>query len=281
MGSLFRSVCGLGSAVLGDRNNGAAMVKVRLGGHWVEYYDAIDSLPVERYHRYQKALLVDSGIGADIASFDQRIERARRFLMKGDTEQAQRELSNLRQCVYMIQQELSPKHLAFAALVHSIDGKRCEDFSEDGLRGIVATLSGAEVKELASVLDSVKKKIDGELSLYFPSLFNQSDIKEYYDLMKRRTLAVLNNIVNGVEVPDGSDEVEKLTTVLVTYASARAFDGANGVEVQYDKNFENLCLALSSQLNISPKRCSVLEFYNAFDYLQQKMKRELRERAKK
>ena len=120
------------------------------------------------------------------------------------------------------------------------------------------------------------------MTLYFPSLFNQSDIKEYFDLLKKRTLAVLQNIIDGVDIPDGTPAVDKLTTELITYSNPKNFSGPEGAEIQYDRQFENLCLALSSQLNILPKKCSVLEFYNAFDYLQQKAKREERDnRAKR
>lgn len=258
------------------------MQTVKIGKHTVEYFDAIDALPITRFHRYQKAMLIDAGIGADIQSFDQRIERMRRFLMSGKNDKAQIELENMRQCVHFIQQGIAPKHLAFAALVYKIDGQICEDLSDDGLQKIVAMLSDGTTKELTEQLDSVKKKIDNELTLYFPALFNQSDIKEYFDLLKKRTLAVLQNIIDGVEIPDGTPAIDKLTTELITYSNPKSFTGPEGTEIQYDRQFENLCLALSAQLNILPKKCSVLEFYNAFDYLQQKAKREQRDnRAKR
>lgn len=253
------------------------MVTVKIGKHTVEYFDAIDAIPITRFHRWQKALLIDAGIGADIQSFDQRIERTRRFLMAGKNDKAQIELENMRQCIFLIQQEISPKHLAFAALVHKIDGKVYDDLSDDGLRKIVELLSDGTTKELTEQMDSVKKKIDNELTLYFPALFNESDIKEYFDLLKKRTLAVLQNIIDGVKIPDETPGVDKLTTALITYSNPKSFSGSDSLEIQYDRQFENLCLALSSQLNILPKKCSVLEFYNAFDYLQQKAKREQRE----
>lgn len=250
------------------------MVTAKIGKHTVEYFDAIDALPIVRFHKYQKALLVDAGIGADINAFDQRIERARRYLLTGQNDKARIELENLRQCVYLIQQDLQPKYLAFAALVYKIDGKIYDDLSDDSLLAIVQMLSEGTTGEVAEQLSSVKKKIDSQLTLYFPAMFNLSDIKEYYALLKRRTVAVLQNIIDGVEVPDQTHEVDKLTTALITYSHPKLYSGTDGVEIQYDRQFENLCLALSSQLNITPKRCSVLEFYNAFDYLQQKAKKE-------
>ena len=124
-------------------------------------YDAIDELPIVRFHKYQKMLLIDAGVGADIAAFDQRIERVRRFLLAGQADKAGQELENLRQCVYFIQTDVSPKHRAFAALVTKIDGQSFEDVSDDSLNAILQKLNDAPENELAAQLDAVKKKIDG------------------------------------------------------------------------------------------------------------------------
>ena len=271
----------VGRAGLFNSNCPGIMVTVKIGKHTVEMYDTIEELPIVRFHKYQKLLLIDAGIGADIMAFDQRIEKTRRYLMDGKPEKAQQELENLRQTVYFIQTGINPKHRAFAALVTKIDGRDCNDLSDVALTELLETLQDVPEKELTAQLEAVKKKIDGELRLYFPGLFADSEIKEYYDLLKRRTIAVLQNIIDGVPIPDQTSAVDKLTTALITYSNPNSFSGTEGLEIQYDRQFENLCLALSSQLNILPKKCSVLEFYNAFDYLQQKNKRLEREQRSK
>ena len=255
------------------------MQTVKIGKHTVEYYDTIEELPIVRFHKYQKMLMVDAGVGSDIAAFDQRIEKARRFLIAGKSDQAQLELENLRQCVFLIQSELSPNHLAFAALVSSIDGKPCTDLSDEGLRKVHETFANLPEKDLTAQLEAVKKKIDEELMLYFPALFNDADIKEYYDILRQRTLAVLNGIVSGEPSPETTDSVERLTTALITYSNPKLFTGSEGVEIQFDRQFENLCLALSEQLHVEPKKYSVLEFYNAFDFVKERAKEA--ERAQK
>lgn len=249
------------------------MVTVKIGKHTVEMYDAIDELPIVRFHKYQKLLLVDAGIGADITAFDQRIEKTRRFLMDGNTDEAKKELSNLRNCVWMIQNGVNPRNRAFAALVAKIDGRECSDMADDALEKILDTLKDAPIKDVTAQLEAVKKKIDGELMLYFPALFNDASVKEYYDILKRRTLAVLKNIVAGMDNPDETAEIEKLTTALITYTKPQLFNGPESVEIQFDRQFENLCLALSEQLHVKPKEYTVLEFYNAFDFLQDRAKK--------
>lgn len=255
------------------------MVTTKIGIHSVEMYDAIDELPIVRFHKYQKMLLIDAGIGSDITAFDQRTEKARRYLADGKPEKASTELENLRLAVHLIQQDISPKHRAFAVLVKSIDGAPCDDLSDAGLDAVLEKLKSSPIRAIAEALGGVKKKIEDELVSYFPRLFNDSEVKEYFDILRRRTLAVLNNIVAGLPQPDRTDEVEKLTTRLITYSNPKVFSGSDGMEIQYDRQFETLCLSLSEQLHVEPKKMSVLEFYNAFDFVQERAKS--RERGQK
>ncbi len=262
----------VGRAGLFNSNRPGIMVTVKIGKHTVEMYDTIEELPIVRFHKYQKLLLVDAGIGSDIAAFDQRIEKTRRFLMAGKPEQAQQELENMRQCVFLIQSGVNPKHRAFAALITKIDGHDCTDIGDDALAAITEKLNDVPESELTAQLEAVKKKIDGELTLYFPALFNDSDVKEYYDILRKRTLEILNGIVAGVDDPAGAEIVDKLTTALITYSNPKMFTGSDGVEIQFDRQFENLCLVLSEQLHVEPKKYSVLEFYNAFDFVKERAK---------
>lgn len=268
-----------GRADLFNDNNPRIMVTAKIGTHTIEFYDTIEELPIVRFHKYQKLLLIDAGIGSDIASFDQRLLKAREFLVANKPEQAQQELENVRQCVYMIQTGLSPKHRAFAALVTKLDGRDCTDIGDDALAAITETLNDVPQRELTAQLDAVKKKIDGELMAYFPALFNDSDVKEYYDLLRKRTLEVLNGIVAGKKDPEATKIVSQLTTALITYSNPQLFTGSYGVEIQFDRQFENLCLVLSEQLHVEPKKYSVLEFYNAFDFVKERAKQA--ERAQK
>lgn len=262
----------VGRADLFNADNPGIMVTAKIGKHTVEFYDTIEELPIVRFHKYQKLLLIDAGIGSDITAFDQRIEKTRRFLMAGKHEQAQQELENMRQCVFLIQSGVNPKHRAFAALVTKIDGQDCTDIGDDALAAITEKLNDVPESELTAQLEAVKKKIDGELTLYFPALFNDSDVKEYYDLLRKRTLEILNGIVAGVDDPAGAEIVDKLTTALITYSNPKLFTGSDGVEIQFERQFENLCLVLSEQLHVEPKKYSVLEFYNAFDFVKERAK---------
>ncbi len=267
------------SSVLFNPHNAECMVTLKIRKHTVKIYDSIDELPIVRFHKYQKYLLIDSGIGGTIAQLDQRLEKTRRFLIAGKPEQAQRELENMRQCVYMIQQEMSPRHLSFAALVAELDGKERTDLSDAALMKLLNEINDITEKELTDQLDSVKKKIDAELVLYFPGLFNDSQVKEYYGLLRQRTKAILDNIARGAAIPDATKDVSELTTKLITYSNPQVFTGSESAEIQFEREFENLCLLLAGELNVSPKEFTVMEFYNAFIFLQEKAKS--REKAQK
>lgn len=245
------------------------MKKITFGKHIVEYYDSIDELPVVRFHKWQKFVMIDSGIGADISAFDQHIEKARRYVKLGQADNAEKELMNLRQSVYFIQNELSPAHLAFAALVKSLDGKECTDTSDNALQELCRRFAEFNIDELAGEVGSVKKKINDELILYFPKIFADSDVKEYYTLMRQRMMLVLDGIIKGAEAPDETAEVEIVNDKLILYSNPRVFQGSEGVEIQFDKQFENLCIVLAQKLNIEAKTKTVLEFYNAFEYISQ------------
>ena len=128
------------------------------------------------------------------------------------------------------------------------------------------------VSDVDATLASVKKKIDSALMLYFPALFEDSTVKEYYNILRRRTLAVLEGIASGAADPEATQEADRITTELMTYSNPRVFSGADGAEVQTDRQFENLCLVLSEQLNVEPKKFTVMEFYNAFDFVKERAK---------
>lgn len=122
-------------------------------------YDAIDELPIKRFHKFNKMLLIDAGIGSDLADFDTHLQRAIIYAGSKTPQMAITELNNLRQNVWMIQTELSPKHLAFATLVRKIDGVEYEDISDDALKKIIEIFADVPVKEITAPIEAAKKKI--------------------------------------------------------------------------------------------------------------------------
>lgn len=248
------------------------MKELQLNGHKVRIYDSIDALPITRFHSYNRMLLVDAGVGSDISDFDNHIERMVRYIRKGDNENAAKELENMRQNVFMIMSGQSVRDLSFACLVASIDDKPCDDMSQEALQRIVETLGGATRGELTEAYQSAKKKIDKDLSLYFPSLFDDVTTREYYDIVKRLTLTNLTRIADG-DSDERKEAAEQLRERLILFQKPKVFTGSEGIEVRHDKEFETMCLAITKETGRDAKRMTVLEYYNAYEYLREKTRK--------
>lgn len=249
------------------------MKNVQIKGMNVELYDSIEDLPIMRFHKYNKMLLVDAGVGSDLSDFDRHIEKVIRYLNSPTPNMATVELENMRQNIYFIQSEVSPRHLAFAVLVKSINGKPRNDLSDDGLQQTMSLFKDVANSEITANLEAVKKKIDDELRLYFPRLFDDATLKEYYDKLKQRTIVVLRTIIDGRATEADAKEIDDITAELITYFNPQTFTGSESVEIRHDRQFENMCLILSQNLHVDPKKFTVLEYYNAFDYIKEQAKK--------
>lgn len=243
----------------------------KIGSHDVVIYDSIDELPMKRFHRFNKMMLVDSGVGSDLTGIDQHLAKIIAFAKTKKIDEVVTEAHNMRMNFYFVINGISPKYLAFAALVAELDGEKCDDISDDGLQKIVDKLSDIEIASLDKVSEDVKKKIEEDLVLYFPQMFEDSTIKEYYDLIRNRTIAQLQLIIH-----DGKggydDEVERITTELMIYNKPNLYSGSESIEVQFDKQFDKMCHIISYHLNVSPKDYTVTEYYSAFDYIKELIK---------
>lgn len=240
------------------------MKEITVNGNRITLYDDIESLPVARFHKYNKMLLLDSGIGSDLSDFAAHIQRAKYYLKTGD-ESALAELDNLMQNVLLIQQELSPKHYAFAVLVAKINGVECDDISDDGLRRTLDRLSDITNAELTAELQSVKKKIDMELAAYFPKLFDDAKVKEYRDDVARRAEMVLEEITRGV---DNTARIAEITGRMIKSSKPKRFGSDGNAEVAHDKNFGTMCLLISQELHAKAEDMTVMQFYTANEYLE-------------
>lgn len=271
----------IGSVLFNSHNPHTLMKTTKIGERAVVLYDSIDELPILRFHAYNKMLLIDAGVGSDLNDWDAHIEKAIRFIRKEKPDLAEKELDNLRQNVYFVQSAISPKYLAFACLVKSVDGTEYNDMTADGLQKVLDLFADAPNAELTAQLEAVKKKIDDELRLYFPRLFDDATLKEYYDKLKQRTIVLLRTIIDGRATEADAKEIDDITAELITYFNPHEFTGSDGVEIKHDRQFENMCLILSQNLHVDPKRFTVLEYYNAFEYIKEQAKKASRQKKPK
>ena len=135
------------------------MKVIDTGKHVIKLYDSVDELPIGAYQRYNKFLLIDAGIGSSVDDFDAHIVKLAKLIGNNEREKAAQELQNMRQNLYMINANISPKYMAFAALVYSIDGQKIEAVSDDDYGELLAKIQEMPHSLLTKTLDWLKKKL--------------------------------------------------------------------------------------------------------------------------
>lgn len=228
----------------------------------VRVYDSIDEMPIVNFQKYNKYLLIDSGIGSDADDIDAHIVKIAKYIKSNNNRKALQELQNMRQNIYMVNSEISPKYLAFAALIHSIDGKEVNDLSDDGLKKLLQDLKEIKHSKVIDFLLWLKKKVTSELEMYFPGDFVNPKEKDAYDKLKQRTLLVLDSMINDT---DNSEQIETIDMIMLNMHSPKSYIGSESVEVKYDKQFESTCLLIAQKTNMDARKMTVLQFYNAID----------------
>lgn len=245
------------------------MITSKVNNHTIEIFDSIDDLPIRRFQKYNKYMLIDSGVGSDLQDVLDHIDRTMKYI-KASPNMAITELNNMRQALYLVSEEMSPKYMAFAVLVNKIDGKPADDLTDAGLRRVLETLNEAKKGWLDGIINSVKKKMDKELTLYFPGKFEDASTKEYFDQLKSHTLLKLQHIITGKDVSEACSNIELRFAMLM---KPRPFFGKKSAEIEYDKQFEDMCLVLAHNLQVQVKDMTVLQFYNALEFLKKQMKK--------
>lgn len=251
------------------------MVKY-LNKHTFELYEAIEDLPITQFHKYSKFLLVEGGIGDSIQDIDAHITKILQFL-KTDVNKAHQEILNMRQCIYMVANELDIHNKATLCLVKSVDGKPWTNFSDSGIEALYKMVGGAKVKEFNEIRNIIQEKIDRELKLYFPKIFENSVEKNYTDLLRKRAMLQLSEMIDG---EDNKEAIEKVTNEIMSRQNPKNFEGSESEEIKFDKQFEDMCLAMSKEFGGMVKGYSVMEFYSAYSRLD-KQQEEIKKRLNK
>ena len=66
------------------------MKTVKINNHELKLYDSIDEMPIVNFQKYNKYIIVDSGLGSDIDSVDEHLVNLAK-LIKSDKDKAQQE----------------------------------------------------------------------------------------------------------------------------------------------------------------------------------------------
>lgn len=250
-----------------------AMKTLIYKGKTIKIYDSIDEMPIVNFQKYNKYLLIDSGIGSDVDDIDAHIVKIAKAIKEGNNGKAIQELQNMRQNINMINSTISPKYMAFAALIYSIDGEELTDLSDDNLKLVLESINKVKHSNIIRLLAEIKKKVSYELEMYFPGEFSNAKEKGAYDKIKNRTLLILESIISDI---DNSEAINTIDASLFSTYIPKVFYGSESVEIKYDKQFENACLLISQKMNCNAKKMTVMQFYNALDNIKLQAEAEMK-----
>lgn len=136
------------------------MIVKRIGRLNIKLYDCIDELPIERYHKFNIYCLLSAGIGNDIESVTSHINSIYSALQRKDFDRLKIQFENYYMSLNMILEHIDTQSIAFACLVHSINGDEITDLSDESLKNISKriTRAGKRVKIL-ELVSEIKKKL--------------------------------------------------------------------------------------------------------------------------
>lgn len=136
------------------------MRTINIPGCEIKLYEDIDEMPVMVYNLFNEYSLKDHNIGSDIEAINRHFERLDFFLARKKTGDAIQERKNMQQTYWNIFNGINFPSLQFACLVHSINGKKVDDYSETGLLELLNSLSkkGLTQKMVRENIEESKKK---------------------------------------------------------------------------------------------------------------------------
>ena len=124
-------------------------------------YADIDQLPAERFSKVNKFWMLHDELGSSFEDVD-KIHITRLLIALEDKEKSKKVIDNMRVLIHNIINEVNPESMAFACMVHSIDGKEMNDLSDENLKRVIKELSD---KGLTVGLLKKKLETSGKVSM--------------------------------------------------------------------------------------------------------------------
>jgi hypothetical protein len=224
-------------------------------------YDDIEQMPIERFNKANKFWMLSDNLGNSFDDID-KVHLSRMFLIADNKEKVIAEINNLRVLVYNIIKETHPDQLAFAALVHSVNGQECTDLSDEGLRTLLTELSkkGLTVGEVKK--KSVKENIFAQLQVCFPDYFKNGMTTAFWQMMKKRVMKQLDGILGE----NTEKELAEIDRYMAQFIEPKEFIGESSYELKYDSDFEKNCIILSEHTNKPVKHLTTKEYFTLLRY---------------
>jgi len=137
----------------------------RFGKHTVMLYETIDELPVDRFTAWNKYMMLDGALGSTFEDID-RLHLSQLTMVIDDKAKALQQITNLRELVFSLVNQVNYQHHAFCCMIYSIDGDLIIDYTDTGIKETLVKLN-----KIGATNGDIKKKIHHGSSL-FTKLWN-------------------------------------------------------------------------------------------------------------
>lgn len=136
------------------------MIEKNIGRLTIKYYNSIDELPTENYHKFNLYALIDSGIGSDTDSIKTHIEGIYAALQKKDFDRLKVLFGNYYMSLSYITEGLDMKSIAVCYMIHSVNGKLNNDLSDEAIHKLAKKLAKhVKRQHFISQFTALKKKL--------------------------------------------------------------------------------------------------------------------------
>lgn len=248
-------------------------MKIKKGKHIVEVYDSIAELPIKRFHKFTKYQMYSLDIGSSFEDYDSRMKKTYEYLHSGLIQEAIQELNNKRMTVFNAMNEFTPLGKCLAVLVKSIDKRKYTELNEDVLDDVVQRLDeiGFTYEDVVNAINSAKKKLDYECSVYFPTEFS----KRLNDNVLRKamvSIAVCDYIINPTEETESEADEAQKEYLVVNSPNEWNTNVAGNLEQKIETEFSMFGISIASETKQNLNTMTVFDFYSTVVMLKERHK---------
>ncbi|MBX0293132.1 hypothetical protein K3G63_21990 [Hymenobacter sp. HSC-4F20] len=243
--------------------------------HSLRFYQSIMELPAGRHMEYQCYMALDAGVGSTPEDVERHTALSARFgARKGKEYEEFLEKSNAHYAQHFVEMNYSPRRLAFAVLVETVDGVPTTDITEHGLESLFTQLTvlGLTDELINKSLASVREAFGSELAEHFPSRYDQdgSEINKAVQL-KRRGLAMCNYLLD--QDPKHLKTIEDVDNALLDMMEPEVFETGHPENALVMRRiaFSQLCGVLADHGTPEPEKMTLFQFQARIDYITKKM----------
>jgi 3-dehydroquinate synthase class II len=128
----------------------------------INLYDPdIHHIPENNYQKFQRCLILDSGIGSTVADILKRADNIAIHSANDRKEDLANELSNLKLALYSGIEGISYDTMSFACLVKDVDGVVYPIKTDEDIRRLSEIIKETDIshEEIENYISEVKKKL--------------------------------------------------------------------------------------------------------------------------